>query len=214
MRFAIVRTGIANVASVKAAFKRLGIETYLVESPDELEEPDAVVLPGVGAFGAGVEVITSRGWSDLFAERFANDQPTLAICLGMQLLCQESAEATGEQGLGILPAKIEKFPDSVVVPQFGWNQVVSNGKWFKDGYVYFANSYYLPVEDQLVDSDWELLTANHGVDFVAAAARGNWLACQFHPELSGDYGLNLLKRWVGRFSDRDLNESKSETLSC
>ncbi len=213
MRFAIIRTGVANLASVRAALNRLDVESRLVESPSELEAPDAVVLPGVGAFDAGIDMLDANGWRPYLQGRYERNEPTLAICLGLQMLCQSSEESSGRAGLGVLPGQVIRFPGSVAVPQFGWNQVRSDGGFFQPGYTYFANSYCLPCVPELQSSGWEMLVCEHGIQFVAAAHRGNWLACQFHPELSGRYGADLLRHWIASFASFDLNAS-AKVNSC
>ncbi len=212
-RIAIVRTGVANLASVAVACRRLGAKQVIVDSPNELKTSDALILPGVGAFGAGITRLRERGWDQILRNRFAKDQPTLAICLGMQLLCESSEEAPSETGIGILPGRIEKFPDDVMVPQFGWNYVASASDRFSSGYVYFANSYCLPNNPSICEAGWEVLIAEHGCQFVAAAAKGRWLACQFHPELSSRYGSALLRNWLQKISGRSSNQPKQKKLN-
>ena len=196
MQVAIIRTGTANLASVAAAFRRMHIVPTVVEDPAQVEPDMIVVLPGVGAFGAGMAALETRGWPDLLRARFEQDQPTLAICLGWQLLCQDSEESLGAAGLGLLPVSVTRLPANVTVPHFGWNRVESADPSFACGYAYFANSYCVADPDAVAAAGWEVATTRHGVTFVAAARHGNWLACQFHPELSGAFGRGLLKQWL------------------
>lgn len=193
-RVGILQTGVANVASVMAAFRRLGAEPQLVASASEVRAEDHLVFPGVGAFGAAMERLGTGGLGDAVRERVAAGKPTLAVCLGIQLLFEESEEAPGVVGLGLVPGRITRFPDTVRVPQFGWNRVEAGPdcRLLQSGYAYFANSY----RAERVDGGWSVATAEHGGPFIAAFERGAVLACQFHPELSGEWGMELLGRWL------------------
>ncbi len=214
-KVAIIRTGSANLASVQAAFRRLEVSNRVIDSPAELNSDEAVALPGVGSFRSGIQSIDELGWKAVLRERFEQDLPTLAICLGLQLLGEESEESPQRSGLAIMPVKVSRIPENVAVPHFGWNQVVSRGP--KDAksvlttdYFYFANSFCVQECGQLESAGWEVATTTHGVEFVAAARKGNWLACQFHPELSGRAGLKLLNQWI-QFGD---NAARKETGLC
>ena len=123
-RVAILRTGVANLASVVAAFRRLGVEPALCDEPSQLEQAQAILLPGVGSFGAGMDMLEERELGACLLEHIEEGTPLLAICLGLQLLCGASEEAPGRSGLGVIDAKVERFPsDSVRVPQLGWNMM-------------------------------------------------------------------------------------------
>ncbi len=193
-RVHIIKTGVANIASMMAAFRRLGAEPGLTEDPEHVRSDDWVVLPGVGSFGAGMKRLDELGMREVLVERAQARKPLLAVCLGLQLLCAESEESGGVEGLGIVPAKITRFPDTVRIPQFGWNRLVAGEdcRLLTDGYAYFANSYRLEAAPE----DWCAANAEHGGPFVAAMERENILACQFHPEISGKWGLGLLERWL------------------
>ncbi|MEN8233638.1 MAG: imidazole glycerol phosphate synthase subunit HisH [Actinomycetota bacterium] len=190
----IVPTGLANTASIVAAFRRLGAETRLAERADEISDAGAVVMPGVGAFGAAVERIDAAGWREPLTERIADGRPTLAVCLGLQLLFDESEESPGASGLGVIPGTATRLPDNVTVPQLGWNRVAvdTESRFVEPGWAYFANSYRV----ESVPEGWEGTTADHGGAFVSTIERGDVLACQFHPELSGTWGSDLLRRWL------------------
>ena len=215
-KIAVVRTGAANLASVTAALRRLRIDSRIVDAPEDLHGVDGVILPGVGTFATGMNTLRERGWDDFLLQRFANDEPTLAICLGLQLLCEGSTENSDVQGLGIMPVTAEKFPDNVSVPQFGWNSLESESSFFENGFVYYANSFCLNDIQVLLKNGWETATSEHGIRFVAAARKGRFLACQFHPELSGSLGQRLLSRWaqqiIGKSIDQDY--SRTEGLPC
>ena len=226
----------ANIASVAAAFTRLGVACRFIDTAAEASTAHALVLPGVGSFGPGMRFLTEHGFDHVIRDRIATDRPTLAVCLGFQLLCRTSTEGTVADagassskgvvriaGLDILPVDIERFDDSVDIPQLGWNrvffaemngrsaslnaaskgQIMADTRIGSDGFAYFANSYRASlsaanVEGALAAAGWLTMTADHGGRFIAAVERGAVLACQFHPELSGAFGLELLSRWCER----------------
>lgn len=196
MKVVVIETGVANTASVLAALTRAGLDASLTTDPGEVRDGSGVVLPGVGSFGAGMQALRARGLVETVLDRIRSDRPFLAVCLGMQLLCQSSDESPGEHGLSVIDAHIERFPATLRVPQFGWNQVRADAtcSMLTSGYAYFANSYRLVS----MPEGWKGAISSHGGDFVAAIERGNTLACQFHPELSGPWGIELLTRWAER----------------
>ncbi len=189
----IVPTGTANLASVEAAFRRLGARPLVCEDPAEIETASHVMLPGVGAFGASMARLAARGLDRALRARIAADRPTMAICVGHQLLFAESEESPGVAGLGIVPAAIGRFPADVRCPQFGWNEIEvgEDALLLEEGWAYFANSYRATEAP-----GWRIATAEHGGRFIAAMERGKVIGCQFHPELSGAYGAALLSRWL------------------
>ena len=209
----IIRTGAANLASVQAAFTRLSAKTKIVEAADQVAEQDRLVLPGVGSFATGIAAIRQSGWDQFLVDRYQNNQPTLAVCLGLQLLCRSSEESPGAEGLGILPTDITHFPNSVSVPQLGWNRIAEAPAPFDQQFVYFANSYCATGIEELKQAGWDVAIAKHGIDFVAGVSRGNWLACQFHPELSGSFGQSLLQQWLDG-SVAANTETVMENRSC
>jgi imidazole glycerol-phosphate synthase subunit HisH len=189
----IVPTGVANTASVIAAFRRLDVGPLLASDPTMLEEAERVVLPGVGAFGPAMDRIDQLGMREAITTRIAEGLPTLAICLGMQLLCDSSEESPDSVGLGIVQQSVTRFTGDLKVPQLGWNNVQPGDfAWLEPGWAYFANSYMVPG----LPEGWSGATTDYGGSFVSAMARGAVLACQFHPELSGAWGSTLLRRWV------------------
>lgn len=187
----IINTGVANIASIQSAFAKLGYETQFVETAQNIADAKAVVLPGVGAFEAGMSALNSAGFADTLKQRISDGKPTVAVCLGMQLLCESSEESPGVVGLGVIKSEIKKFSAGIRAPHFGWNQV-SGSSFFGSGYAYFANSFRLGDAPE----GWEVAMCEHGEPFVAAIRRGNVVACQFHPEISGDYGFSVLKKWL------------------
>ena len=190
----VVRTGTANLASVLAGLERAGASPCLTDDPQDAARADRVVLPGVGAFGIAMERLRARGVDAALAERIRAGRATLAVCLGFQLLAEGSEESPGVGGLGVVPGRVARFSDTVRVPQIGWNRVEAGPgcRFLSDGFAFYANSYRL----REAPSGWNATTTDHGGPFVAAIERGAVLACQFHPELSGEWGLSLLKRWL------------------
>lgn len=193
MDLVIVPTGVANLASVRAAFRRLLVEPEVTAEPDRIAAASHVMLPGVGAFGPAIGALRATGADRAIQDRIAADRPLIAICVGHQLLFRASEESPGERGLGVIDAEIARFPDTVRVPQFGWNRVTPHplSALLQEGHAYFANSY------RALDAPgWLVSTAEHAGPFVAAVERGNILGCQFHPELSGPWGQALLAAFL------------------
>ena len=191
----IVPTGVANLASVKAAWTRVGAEPVVSADPERVRRAGHVMLPGVGAFGPAMATLVEHGLDAALRERIAADRPTICICVGHQLLFQSSEESPGIMGLGVVEAHIGRFGETVRVPQFGWNLVTAQDgcELLVDGHAYFANSYRA-----LAAPDCSVAIAEHDGLFVAGLERGNLLGCQFHPELSGSYGQALMSRFLER----------------
>lgn len=189
----VVPTGTANLASVVAAFRRLGAEPVVTAEPAAIRAASHVMLPGVGTFAAAMARLIAAGADAALRERIAADRPTMAICVGHQLLFERSDESPGVRGLGIVAGPVERFPAAVRVPQFGWNEVEAQEECdlLDSGYAYFANSHRATAAP-----GWKLATAEHGGRFIAAIERGKVIGTQFHPELSGAYGAALLSRWL------------------
>ena len=189
----VVPTGTANLASVLAAFARLGAHARIAEDAVMVTDAAHVVLPGVGSFGATMAGLREAGLADALAARVTAGRATLAMCVGLQVLFEASEESPGATGLGALAGRVGRFPDEVRVPQFGWNRVSPEPgcRLVEPGYAYFANSYRV-----LEAPGCAVATAEHGGRFVAALEQGRVLACQFHPELSGAYGRALIARWL------------------
>ena len=190
----VVRTGTANLASVLAALRRAGVESRVTDDPRDAERADRLVLPGVGSFGAAMSTLRAHALVEPLRRRVLEGRPTLAVCLGLQLLAESSDESPGVRGLGVIPARITRFPESVRVPQLGWNSVAAPPECalLESGCAYYANSYRLETPP----SGWACATTDHGGRFVGALERGRVLACQFHPELSGPWGRALIERWL------------------
>lgn len=190
----MIETGVANVASVRAAFRRLKTELTPARDADAIRDAERVILPGVGAFGAGMAHLAQNGIGEALKARIEAGKPTLTICLGLQLLAESSEESPGVAGLGVLPLAVRRFTGPQRVPQLGWNEISPSPEnpWTTKGFAYFANSFRLTE----APPGWDVAWADYGGPFVAALRRGEVLACQFHPELSGAFGAELLQRWL------------------
>lgn len=191
---AVIRTGCANLASVRAGLARAGVESRVTDHPAVIEDSRLVVLPGVGAFGPAMRSLRDAGLDDALRRRIEQARPLLAICLGLQMLCDASEESPGVAGLRAIEGNVTRFTPPARVPQLGWNLVegMRPAGLVARGYAYFANSYKLDA----APPGWTVAWASHGAPFIAALQRGPVLACQFHPELSGAWGLDLLTRWA------------------
>jgi imidazole glycerol phosphate synthase glutamine amidotransferase subunit len=189
----VLPTGTANLASVLAALRRQGGRPRLAEDAAAVEQAERVVLPGVGTFGAALAGLRAAGLADAITQRVRDGAPTFAMCVGLQVLFEASEESPDSEGLGVIPGWVGRFPAEVRVPQFGWNRIEPEPgcRYLQAGYAYFANSYRA-----LAAPGWRTAAAEHGGRFVAAVERDGVVACQFHPELSGRFGHELLGRWL------------------
>jgi len=190
----IVDSGVANLASIAGAFRRLGAAVDVTADPAVARGAARLVLPGVGAFGAGMAALRSHGLGSAIRDVASRGTPLLGVCLGMQMLCDASEEAPGVAGLGVVAGTCLRLPPHVRIPHLGWNSVVpeQRARFLSGGVAAFANSYALRESP----AGWTPAWSTHGVPFVAALERGSLLVCQFHPELSGAYGAALLERWL------------------
>lgn len=198
---AIIDYDAGNIKSVEKALRSLGQEVQVTRDREQILHADKVILPGVGAFGDAMEKLCQYGLIDVIKETAGKGTPFLGICLGLQLLFDRSDEAPGVEGLGILKGEILKIPkkDELKIPHMGWNSLEfpRKGKLFdglgQNPYVYFVHSYYLKAaEEEIVTA-----TTDYGVQIHASVEKGNVFACQFHPEKSGDTGLQILKNFAG-----------------
>ena len=197
----IVDYDIGNLRSVQKAIQFTGGEAIFVRTPEEIARVDALVLPGVGAFGDCVRSLRKSGmWDDVLAWA-KSEKPFFGICVGYQMLFESSEEAPGEKGLGLFAGEVRKFSDKhgLKIPQIGWNTVKVKQPGapllagIADGdYVYFVHSYYAAPKDASIIA----LETTYGDTFASAVARGNLLATQFHPEKSQRAGLQMLKNFV------------------
>lgn len=218
---ALAPTGVANLASVLAALRRAGAAPFAASSPGELAAAPFALVPGVGSFGSAIGTLRASGMDEAIRDRITRKAPTMGICAGMQVFFESSEESPGVAGLGAVPGRFGRFPSSVPVPQLGWNRVFPQGGKtaeqssartersqggktgvVRPGWAYFANSYRILEAPALFIAS----RAEYGDDFVAAlesesrSAGGRGpalLLCQFHPELSGPWGLGIYERWLG-----------------
>ncbi|MDA1001112.1 MAG: imidazole glycerol phosphate synthase subunit HisH [bacterium] len=203
----IVDYGMGNVKSVRNALARIGAACVLSTDPVALAGAPGIILPGVGGFPECMQALDASGLSDPLRDAIARGVPYLGICLGLQVLFEESEEFGKTPGLGILPGRIRRFPknleeagEALHVPHMGWNGIhleapspllegVAEGEYF-----YFVHSYY--AEPGEACRPCIAATCTHGVPFIASVRRGNLFATQFHPEKSGARGLEILRRFA------------------
>jgi len=201
----VINYGMGNVGSVVKALDYLGIENILGESPEALKSVDKIILPGVGAFKDVMNNLVKRGWIDFLNEKVIDEKiPYLGICLGLQLIFQESEEFGLSEGFKWFSGSVKGFnlPDGYKIPHMGWNQLwkvnehpvfdgINSGSYF-----YFVHSFFVaPKEDSVVAGK-----TDYYIDFVSSVARDNIIATQFHPEKSGRLGLKILEnfnKWNG-----------------
>jgi glutamine amidotransferase len=198
LNVAVIDYDAGNTLSVTRALEKVGASVDLTEDPERVARADAVVLPGVGAFGDCMKKLTERGMDAACREAYAAGKPFLGVCVGLQVLFEGSEESPGAEGLGILPGRVMRFRvGDLKVPQMGWNQLdVSREHPVLEGLdgeaFYFVHSYY---PDPGREEDL-LATAEYGDHFCAAAGRENLAAVQFHPEKSSRAGLKLYENFL------------------
>lgn len=199
---AIVDYGAGNLQSVRKALSYIGADSCIAATREQIEAADAVILPGVGAFGHAMARLRESGLCDAVREAALSKKPFLGICLGLQMLFEESEESPGERGLSVLEGTVRRFPaqKGLKVPQIGWNSVSPKpgcplfAGVPDEAFVYFVHSYYLCA----AHAENVAATAQYGVLFHAAAEdRARRLyATQFHPEKSGEIGLRILQNFA------------------
>ena len=196
MSIAVIDYGAGNLKSVTKALSYLGLSNQIVSAPEELERADGMILPGVGAFPMCMKALRERGMEQAIL-RQAEKKPLLGICLGMQMLLDSNSEMGGDQGLGLIPGKVERIETALKLPHIGWNSIKivhSNPltRGLSDGdYVYFVHSFCAAVacgEDLA-------MTTDYGGTVTAMVAHGMTFGCQFHPEKSGPVGMTILKNF-------------------
>jgi imidazole glycerol-phosphate synthase subunit HisH len=204
---AVVDYEMGNLHSVCKGLEKAGATPNVTYSPKELEQADAIILPGVGSFDPAVQHLRSRGLEQPIKEAIASGKPFLGICLGLHILFESSAEGT-QPGLGIIKGKVRRFrpePD-ITIPHTGWNQLeMTQAKsilWEHlpaDPWVYFVHSYYVDPIDPLIRA----ATVTHGTQTVTAAiTHENLMAVQFHPEKSSNIGLQILSNFVSQVREK------------
>lgn len=198
MTVAVIDYGIGNLHSAQKALRSLGADAVLTDSREIISSASAVVLPGVGNFGACMTALRDRGLDETVHEVVAQGRPFLGICVGMQMLFDSSDEAPEVSGLGVISGKVSYLPDHVRRPQMQWNELIVDGHdpvLSSNGdpqWVYFVHSLAAnPSDDSHVAA-----TVEYGGSVTAACRMGNVLAMQFHPEKSGNTGLGILRRWL------------------
>jgi imidazole glycerol-phosphate synthase subunit HisH len=191
----IINYGTGNLKSIRNGFSKIGEEAVISNDIYDLEKADALILPGVGAFGNAMEQL--ENYKNLIHEHIAAGKPFLGVCLGQQILFTKSEESEGVKGLDVLKGEVLRLPKGLKIPHMGWNNLeIKNKCSLLDGigndYMYFVHSYYVKPEDENVVA----ATTSYGIDVPAAICKDNVFATQFHPEKSGEIGLNILKNFV------------------
>ena len=203
---AIIDYGMGNLHSVGKAVDRLGAEALVTSSPEEILAADGAILPGVGAFGDAMANLRETGLESVVKEYAASGKPLLGICLGMQLLFDESEEHGTNAGLGLLPGKVVRFQGDYKVPHMGWNELsfAQESPLFSGlnpGHVYFVHSYHaLPERKEDL-----LATTDYYQPVTAIVGRGPVYGMQFHPEKSGELGMALLNNFVKLVANKASN---------
>ena len=192
----IVDYGVGNLFSLGSSFRAIGREATVSSDPEVLAKADRLVLPGVGAFRDAAQKLRASGLDKFVKEQTAAGKPLLGICLGMQLLFEESHEYGIHRGLGLLPGRVVamdgRLPGELKIPHMGWNRLqVSRGRLIKDAdgqYVYFVHSFFAEGCEEALSA-----VTDYGIPITAAVEKDNLFGCQFHPEKSGAAGLSILR---------------------
>lgn len=201
MNLGVLDYGAGNLRSVLNAFNAIGREATLVTKPAQFDDIDLLVFPGQGAFGDSIRILKETHLWDPLKAWLKAEKPYLGICLGYQLLFEDSEESPGVEGLAVAPGRVRKFDSAhgLKIPHMGWNKVTwaeDKPAWWKDlanpSHLYFVHSYYPDVADESL----ALCRTDYGVPFIAGIAKKNLMAVQFHPEKSQETGLKLLKNSV------------------
>ena len=196
---AIIDYGVGNLFSLCSSLQSIGAEAVVTPDSDAIRAADRIILPGVGAFADAAAKLRATGLDQVLMEEAAKGKPVMGICLGMQMLFEESHEYGIHKGLGLIPGRVIPMagyiPQGLKVPHIGWTPLILKGdkhpllKYVNEGdCVYFVHSYFASDCTESV-----IATAEYGRELTAAVAKGNVMGCQFHPEKSGKVGLAILK---------------------
>lgn len=193
----IIDYGVGNLFSLMSSFKAIGQEVIVTDRAEEIRTADKIILPGVGAFEDAVKKLKKTGLDKVLKEEAEKGKYVMGICLGMQMLFERSFEYGCFEGLGLIKGDIEAFEGKIdpqlKIPHIGWNflKLKENEplfKYIKDGdHVYFVHSYFAAVTDETIAE------SEYGINFTAAVGKNNIYGCQFHPEKSGQVGLDILR---------------------
>jgi imidazole glycerol phosphate synthase glutamine amidotransferase subunit len=199
VKVTLVDYGAGNVASVEQALQRLGAESQRASTPEHIQNAEALLLPGVGHFGALIRALDERGLRAPLLESLSRGVAFLGVCLGLQALYDSSEEAPELHGLQLLSGRVQALPTHVKLPHMGWNQLrIARGSRLLEGiapgaHFYFAHSYAAMAANADPDA---VATCVHGAEFIAVLERQNLCAVQFHPEKSGVAGARLLQNFL------------------
>jgi len=212
-KIAIIDYGMGNLRSVSKALELCGAVIDIISQADQIENYNAIVLPGVGSFAPAIKIIQETGLDIAIKKHLQNNKMFLGICLGFQLLFSQSYEEGTHKGLNIIKGTVEKFvPEEkkrLIIPHMGWNKInISDNKFAKqmykdvtnNEYVYFVHSFYCKPEKKNIIAT----TTNYSIDFCSSIAIDNVWGCQFHPEKSSTIGLTILKNFVKKCEDYNV----------
>lgn len=198
---AIADYGVGNLFSLKSSFAAIGASAVVTSDRAEIEKADRIILPGVGAFGDASKKLFESGLGDVLINEAQKGKPIMGICLGMQLLFDKSYEYGEYKGLGLIHGNIKPIsdviPNNLKIPHIGWNELSFKkespiNKYINDGdFVYFVHSFYAADCDE-----YTVATAEYGAPLTATVQNKNVFGCQFHPEKSGETGLNILRAFT------------------
>jgi glutamine amidotransferase len=191
MKVVIIDYGAGNIKSIQFAFKRIGVEAILTQDLTKIQQADKIVFPGVGEAGSAMKKLKEVQLDLIIPEL---KQPVLGICLGMQLMCNETEEGN-TKGLGIFDVSVKKFSNQLKVPQMGWNNVFNlKSKLFSNlknqEFMYLVHSYYVE------QCEYEIASTNYGLNYASALKKDNFYGVQFHPEKSSVAGEKILKNFI------------------
>ena len=198
---AIIDYGVGNLFSLKSSLREIGAEAVVTSDEKVIAEADRIILPGVGAFEDAARKLRESGMAEVVKREAAAGKPMMGICLGMQLMFDVGYEYGVHEGLGLIKGSVrpiaDVIPEGYKIPHIGWNllKFKKESPLFKyikeDDYVYFVHSYYAAECDESV-----IAVTEYGAELTAAVANGNVYGCQFHPEKSGEVGMNILKAFM------------------